>query len=203
MVDSTLFETTIITGQLQSSEPHLSWRLDYLCHQWAALSPDRAFTVEYNQSSYSQTRTHTHSCTHAFPIPSFSFVKLIYWWNREQLCFAFGHTWNIPPSLGIPWTWKALNHRKARVCVSVCVKFQEKILKAESSSKRKRKSNQFPGFLLLLQTAKQQLQPRNASGSAYILPSLTTLLSCLMSSIRCHTKFMMSLWPQKPSTMRQ
>lgn len=59
MVGSVLFETTIITEQLQSSKPHLSWRLDYLCHQRAALSPDMSFTVEHN-GALAHKHTHAH-----------------------------------------------------------------------------------------------------------------------------------------------
>ena len=64
MVGSVLFETTIITEQLQSSKPHLSWRLDYLCHQRAALSPDMGFTVEHN-GALAHKHTHTHTYTHS------------------------------------------------------------------------------------------------------------------------------------------
>lgn len=64
MVGPVLFETTIITGQLQSSKPHLSWRLDYLCHQRAALSPDMGFTVAHSRAL---TRAHTHTHT-LFPL---------------------------------------------------------------------------------------------------------------------------------------
>lgn len=60
MVDPVLFETTIITGQLQSSKPHLSWRLDYLCHQRAALSPDTGLAVELG-GAHTQTQTRTHT----------------------------------------------------------------------------------------------------------------------------------------------
>lgn len=75
MVDSMLFETTIITGKkLQSSKPHLSWRLDYLYHQRAALSPDVAFTVEHSGAlahTHAQTRIPAH--THSFLLPLFFF----------------------------------------------------------------------------------------------------------------------------------
>lgn len=64
MANSLLLETTIITGQLQTSRPHLSWRLDYLCHQQAALSPDGAFTVQHNRGSRSQAHTLTFLNTH-------------------------------------------------------------------------------------------------------------------------------------------
>lgn len=67
MVGSVLFETTIITGQLQSSKPHLSWRLDYLYHQRAALSPDMGFTVQHNGAhKHIQTNTHIFADMHSF-----------------------------------------------------------------------------------------------------------------------------------------
>lgn len=80
MVDSMLFETTIITGKkLQSSKPHLSWRLDYLYHQRAALSPDVAFTVEHSGAlAHTRAQTRIPAHTHSFLLPLFfSIVKWI------------------------------------------------------------------------------------------------------------------------------
>lgn len=75
MVDSMLFETTIITGKkLQSSKPHLSWCLDYLYHQRAALSPDVAFTVEHSGAlAHTRAQTRIPAHTHSFLLPLFFF----------------------------------------------------------------------------------------------------------------------------------
>lgn len=93
MVGSVLFETTIITGQLQSSRPLLGWRLGYLCHQRAALSPDRGFTVQRNRDlTHKHTQTYTFFAhKHSFR-PSLALVKWILWCHLPQ-CAA------RPPSM--------------------------------------------------------------------------------------------------------
>ena len=136
MVDSMLFETTIITGQLQSSKPHLSWRLDYLCHQWATLSPDKAFTVKHNWGSRSQT----HSCTHTFPSPCVFHCKLDQVMKQNAHSNVFHSVtqdmYRHPDAFLEPEG--PLSYRKVSVCPC---KIPGKILEAESSSKRKRESN--------------------------------------------------------------
>lgn len=50
-----------LQGNFNAAGPHLSWRLHYLCHQRAALSPDMGLAAELGGAAHAHTCAHTHS----------------------------------------------------------------------------------------------------------------------------------------------